>query len=941
MKKVVSLILAIAMIMTLAPSVFADDTETTAPADVVYDFATYTNSWSKLLYNSGNYTTIPSGLSYTTPTENGTNYYIVQPKNKNFSFNYSTGANDWKIGLTTTNSTGGATRVAANGNWESGAGKSSKAAIDIVVDNPGWYSPSFTGGLTAKGFKASIYLTATGEAASGTSYLGDYDFTYNGTETLASATCFEGTEKKLNAVYLTEGTHTLYFCFRAGVNSEYPYFINFKLYGLAGEPTIAAVNSTVPTDIMNIGETKELTAQVIDSNGNTISFGDFATYSNKDTKNTTNYLEVTSDNEDVIKVTSYAKGGLCNSENTNYTIEAIGGGVANLVYTPYIDGVAQTSYTKSVSVSGPITIDFSKSTDKGVSTPGYQINESAGTAATNWRKAGNYMRVTTTKPDATLSNVWPTVYNRSTKATFDINVPVAGFYSIKFLGGLSTVSALGSMYANGSYVGEYDFRTKDTTTNADKAVDGTERTLNTVYLSEGSNTFYIAIHGLTPNVQPLTFIRKITLTPVDSLAGKTTIAVGSVSSTDIPTTMTVGVTADATASVTMEDGSTRSFAAWAADSPKQDTTDSVTVTSSAPEIISVESVEDDALGASDKTTFTLLANAAGSADITVTATVGESTKTATYTVTSSEYNPNDVTTNPNVSVYIVAENADSSLISVTQGDVTAGNVGGEVARGTTITATATSNENYQFLYWMDNAKRYIQDDATYTFTAGTNTAVWAVYADKTDNLKLVDYFTDYGTRVYSIEAESEDGVTAPDLEMTGYSGGEWKKSIDNDEYVTFTPDWESATKSAVSVTLDGDAYKTGSYGDDFTVEKTLDGFVSWMKNGKLVSYNDKYTFFAWDEEEALVQLTEGEKSAFPGVVLFNDESKYMLELVNCEDVDIVEKGILFDGTIDSCQKKFVSRTNLSQFTIVEDTLTNAKAYVIYKDGTDLRVAYSD
>ncbi|MBQ2741532.1 MAG: hypothetical protein IJF32_01870 [Oscillospiraceae bacterium] len=658
-------------------------------------------------------------------------------------------------------------------------------------------------------------------------------------------------------------------------------------------------------------------------------------------KNTTNYLAVTSDNEDVIEVTSYAKGGLCNSENTTYSIKAIGGGVANLVFTPYIDGVAQTSYTKSVSVAGTITVDFSKSTDKGASTPGYKINEDAGTAATNWRKAGSYMRVTTTTPDATLSNVWPTVYNRSTKATFDINVPVAGFYSVKFLGGLSTVSALGSMYANGSYVGEYDFRTDDTTTNADKAIDGTEKTLNTVYLKEGSNTFYIAIHGLTPNVQPLTFIHKITLTPVDSLAGKTTIAVGSVSSTDIPTTMTVGNTADATASVTMEDGSVRSFAAWAADSPKQDTTDSVTVTSSAPDIISVESYDDDALGASDKTTFTLKANAAGSADITVTAKVGSSTKTATYTVTASEDNPNEVTTNPNVSVYIVAENADSSLISVTQGGVTAGDVGGEVARGTTISATANSDENYEFLYWMDNAKRYIQDDATYTFTAGTNTAVWAVYADKTDNLKLFDYFTDYGTRVYSIEAESEDGVPAPDLEMTGYTGGEWKKSIDNDEYVTFTPDWESATKSAVSVTLDGKSYAAGSYGDDITVEKTLDGFVSWMKNGKLVSYNDKYTFFAWDEEEALVQSSEGEKSAFPGVVLFKDGSKYMLELVNCEDVEIVEKGILFDGTIDSCQKKFVSRTDLSQFTIIEDIYTVAKAYVIYRDGDNLRVAYSE
>ena len=177
--------------------------------------------------------------------------------------------------------------------------------------------------------------------------------------------------------------------------------------------------------------------------------------------------------------------------------------------------------------------------------------------------------------------------------------------------------------------------------------------------------------------------------------------------------------------------------------------------------------------------------------------------------------------------------------------------------------------------------------------------------------------------------------------MTGYTGGTWKKSIDNAEYVTFTPDWENATKADASATLNGEDYKTGSYGDKVTVNKTTDAFVAWKKNGNVVSYDDVYTFYMWDALEALVESTEGEKSDFPAVALFKNGDKYMLELVNCENVEIVEKGILFDGTIDSCQKKFVSRTELSQFTITEDTYTNAKAYVIYRDGKDLRVAYSE
>ncbi len=902
MKKIVSILVILSMLIAFVPAALADDTAT-APADVVYDFTAWTST--------------------------GTGY--------NFAINgsYGQAASSWKE---VEAANGDGMRVNVGNVWEgANAGKYCRAAIDITVTEPGYYSPSFTGGLTANGYKASIYL--------GDKYLGDYDFTYSGTEATSNTKCVVGTEKRFNSVYLEEGTHTLVFCFRAGEATAYAFFQNFKLYGLAGEPTIAGVNSAVPTDVMSVGNTRELTAQVVDSNGNTVSFGDYAAY-NATTENTTNYLKVTSDNEDIVKVTSYAKGGLCNSENTNYSIEARGGGVANLKFTPYIDGVAQTSYTKSVSVAGPIVVDFSKTTktDGVLTTPGYTIDDTNGTVVGNWASGyGDYslVRATTVK---TSDALWATNANnnRYRKAAWKVNVPQSGFYSVKLQGGLTVVGGIASVYANSSYAGDYDFHTTDSVnTSETSAVLGAEKTLNTVYLAKGQNVIFVAPRvSFSGELQTRTFMRKLTLTPVSSLAGKTEIAVSSVSSTDIPTTMTVGASAAASATVTMEDASVRSFAAYASNATA-DTNDSVTVTSSAPEIISVESCEDDELGASDKTTFTLRANKAGSADITVTATVGSSTETATYTVKANENNPNSVTTNPTVSVYIGAENADESLITVLKGGIVAGDVDGTVARGTTVSVTAESSENYEFLYWMDNAKRYIQDGKTYTFTAGTNTAIFAVYADKTDELKLYDYFTDSGTRIYSKEAESEAEITSPTLEMTGYTGGVWKKSIDSDEYVTFTPDWGNATKAAASATLNGEAHTSGSYGDEVTVSKTSASFVCWKKNGSIVSYNDTYTFYMWNALEAVVESTVGEKSTFPAVALFANGSKYMLELVNCEGVEIVEKGILFGGTIDSCEKKFVSRTALSQFTITEDTYTDAKAYLIYRDGTDLRVAYSD
>ncbi|MBQ9986141.1 MAG: hypothetical protein IJP38_07530, partial [Oscillospiraceae bacterium] len=615
MKRIVSILVILSMLLAFIPTAFAVE-GATAPTDVVYDFTSLEKGWTQADGTEG----------------------------KNFAFN-ANGQNGWKV-LDPAN--GNYLKLAVNNDWDIKQTASRKAGIDITVTEDGWYTPSFTGGLTQQNMKASIYL--------GTTYLGDYDFSTDD-ESTSSSKCIIGSEKRLNSVYLTAGTHTVWFCFRAGTNGGYPFFINFKLYGLSDEPTITGVNSEVPTEVLNIGDVKKLTAQVFDSNGDTVSYADYTidSLAVKTGADTTTYLEITSDNENAVKVTTYAKGGLCNSENTNYSIEAVGGGVANLVFTPYIDGVAQTSYTKSVSVAGPITIDFSKSADKATSTPGYTVGP-YGQTSDNWRKSkcGTMMRVLQVHLNYTL---WHETAKKGNIISFKVNAPEGGFYNIKLQGGLTVAGGIMSIYANGNYVGDYDFHTDDTSLSTDRehGVVGPEKTLNTVYLSSGDNIIFMGLRkSLSTETDTRIFFSKLTLTPVDSLAGETAIDIKTVSSTDVPSTMTVGDSIDATAKVTMEDDSVRSFAEYklSTTSAVVDTNDSVTVTSSAPDIISVESYEDDALGASDKTTFTLKANAAGSADIIVTAKVGESTKTATYTITASEYNPNSITTNPTVSVYI-------------------------------------------------------------------------------------------------------------------------------------------------------------------------------------------------------------------------------------------------------------------------------------------------
>ena len=118
-------------------------------------------------------------------------------------------------------------------------------------------------------------------------------------------------------------------------------------------------------------------------------------------------------------------------------------------------------------------------------------------------------------------------------------------------------------------------------------------------------------------------------------------------------------------------------------------------------------------------------------------------------------------------------------------------------------------------------------------------------------------------------------------------------------------------------------------------------FVCWTKDGKVVSYDETYTYTPWTGNEVVVEVAEGEKSDVPTVVLFENGNARMLELVNFEGVEIVEKGILFGGnlTVSSCAEKAISVEDKNQFSASSDE-TTARAYVIYKDGEIYRVAYS-
>ncbi len=267
--------------------------------------------------------------------------------------------------------------------------------------------------------------------------------------------------------------------------------------------------------------------------------------------------------------------------------------------------------------------------------------------------------------------------------------------------------------------------------------------------------------------------------------------------------------------------------------------------------------------------------------------------------------PNEEITGDNVSIAVTAiangaVSADAKALISCDNGIVVGNIN-SVAIGTQVTLTATETDGYTFLYWYNaSSGKILSDAATYTFVAGTNIPVYAKYLANGE--ELTEYADATGKLV-----DAEDIKVMPE------------KPYKKDGYTLYVDDTAVANAEEASVTNANAVY--------------------WTKGDKIVSYNTTYTYLKWGSIAEPVAVTEGTKSDVPAVVLFENGGAYMLELVNFEGIEIIEKGIAFDGDINSCYEKAVSTTDATQFIATGEG--EATAYVIYRDGTSIRVAYSD
>lgn len=133
------------------------------------------------------------------------------------------------------------------------------------------------------------------------------------------------------------------------------------------------------------------------------------------------------------------------------------------------------------------------------------------------------------------------------------------------------------------------------------------------------------------------------------------------------------------------------------------------------------------------------------------------------------------------------------------------------------------------------------------------------------------------------------------------------------------------------------------YGDEITVKayKRENGtgertFNFWKKNGEIVSFDTEYTFKASDDCElvAVYESFEPINKLLRRIILSNVQvgnevavvAEYLLS------GNVVEKGIVFGGDVNS-PKKATMKTGGSSFAVINDSGLDAKGYAILSDGS--------
>ncbi len=314
--------------------------------------------------------------------------------------------------------------------------------------------------------------------------------------------------------------------------------------------------------------------------------------------------------------------------------------------------------------------------------------------------------------------------------------------------------------------------------------------------------------------------------------------------------------------------------------------------------------------------------------------------------------------------------------------------------GQNITLTAKSSANSKFMYWVDNHDTIISQNEVYTFVLTGNVNVTAVYEYKEESYNSVTFIGAYSQILSSVLCNTESQIEIPEVtQRTGYDFAGWSldgKTVIADENlekaiieqialgndVTVTSMYK-AKDTVYTVTVEngtGTGEYTASSIVTVTANKAESGkkFAYWTKNGKIVSYDESYSFYV--NENSLctaVYVAETEDvdvkalSVIDQVTYDNTSQKMTFVSVSSvpENCRILYTGVILtssektgkdseafvkdaSGVIGSnmqvAEGSYTARYSLTKKNVAESDTWYSRSYVIYYDANGvLQTTYSD
>ena len=295
----------------------------------------------------------------------------------------------------------------------------------------------------------------------------------------------------------------------------------------------------------------------------------------------------------------------------------------------------------------------------------------------------------------------------------------------------------------------------------------------------------------------------------------------------------------------------------------------------------------------------------------------------------------------------------------------AGNTTSDITPGKTVRVTANPVEGYIFRGWKrgsaDNGV-WVSDSETYSFPLLTNTYLTAIYDVVTAEAAVNVEFYNYNGQFLTSKPVNGAGfgtlASGVIPTLTGYNNFFW--TIDGTNAIGDDTVFEKLTRvvakfkdedrETFNVTVPTNAESnlpdgTYAYDTEITMTANDDGF--WKVNGEPVAYGKTYTYTVWSEATITFEVKTNDNKPIISLDTKTTDGARMISY-DANGADIVEAGILFGekATINSADSRAVSREAKGdvsgQFTARPYNATNyARGYLIYNDNGTYRVIYAD